>query len=206
MLAEKFLGRYPSHFQINPVVKAFIVSESLVWSAWNFISPIAAIFVINNVSGGSIQSAAFGYSLYLISRVVFELLAGRFLIGASDKKKFTFTVVGLFILTISYLGFAFTSILIMLYMFYLLLGLGIGIATPAKNSLFSVHLDKNKEATEWSLNDAAILLSDAIAIIMGGFIASNFGFKPLFIIASIVNLAGIIPYLLRFDKNIHLKG
>lgn len=204
MPAEKFLGRYPSHFKINPVVKAFIVSESLVWSAWNLISPIAAIFVINNVSGGSIQSAAFGYSLHLISRVIFELITGRLLIGASDKKKFTYIVVGLFILTISYLGFAFTSVLIMLYIFYLLFGVGVGIATPAKNSLFSVHLDKNKEATEWSFNDAAILLAAALAIIFGGFIATNFGFKPLFIIAATINLLGIIPYLLRFDKNIRI--
>lgn len=202
MLAEKFLGRYPSHFKINPVVKAFIISESLVWSAWNFVAPIAAVFVINNVLGGTIQSAAFAYSLHLVSRVIAELWTGRLLVGASDKKKFTYTVVGLFILTISYLGFAFTNNLTALYTFYLLFGVGVGIATPAKNSLFSVHLDKNKEATEWSFNDAAILLSDAVAIILGGFIATTFGFQPLFIIASIVNLLGIIPYLLKYDKNL----
>lgn len=63
MLAEKFLGRYPSHFKINPIVKAYIVSESLVWSAWNLMTPIATIFVVNNVSGGSIQSAAFGWQI-----------------------------------------------------------------------------------------------------------------------------------------------
>ncbi len=204
MLAEKFLGRYPSHFHINPIVKAFIISESLIWSAWNLITPIAAIFVVTNVSGGSIQSAAFGYSIYLVSRVIFELLIGRSLNGASDKKKFTYIAVGLFIITISYLGFAFTSVLLLLYIFYFLQGLGISIATPAKNSLFSIHLDKNKEAAEWSITDAAILLSDALAIMVGGFIAANFGFKPLFIIASAINLLGIIPYFLKFDKNIRI--
>lgn len=204
MSIERFLGRKPSHFQMNPIVKAYIVSEAFVWSAWNFITPIAAIFVVNNVAGGSIQAAAFGYSVYLVSRVIFELIIGRFLIGASDKKKFTYTVVGLFILTIAYLGFAFTSILIMLYIFYFLLGLGIGIAAPAKNSLFSIHLDKNKEATEWSLTDAATFLSDALAIIIGGFIATSFGFKPLFILASCINFIGIVPYLLSINKkNIH---
>lgn len=205
MLSEKFLGRYPSHFKINPIVKAYIISESLIWSAWNFVTPIAAIFVINNVTGGSIQSAAFGYSFYLVSRVIIELIVGRSLIGATDKKKFTYTVLGLFIITLSYLGFAFTSTLLILYLFYFLFGLGIGIAAPAKNSLFSVHLDKDKEASEWGVTDAAVLLSDAIAIIIGGFIATNFGFKPLFILASTINLLGIIPYLIRFDKNIHLK-
>ena len=44
MLKEQFIGRNPSHFQVNPVVKAFIVSESFLWSAYNFIVPIFAIF------------------------------------------------------------------------------------------------------------------------------------------------------------------
>lgn len=198
MLAEKFLGRYPSHFKINPIVKAYIVSESLIWSATNLILPIAAIFVVNNVTGGSIQSAAFGFSIYLTSRVIFELIIGRMLISASDHKKFTYIAVGLFIITISYLGFAFTTNLPMLYTFYFLMGLGISIATPAKNALFSAHLDKSKATAEWSITDAAILMSDAIAIIIGGYIATNFGFKPLFILASTINFLGIIPYFLRF--------
>lgn len=40
MLKDQFLGRNPTHFKVNPVVKAFIISEAFLWSAYNFIIPI----------------------------------------------------------------------------------------------------------------------------------------------------------------------
>ncbi|MBI2622736.1 MAG: hypothetical protein HYW64_01440 [Candidatus Levybacteria bacterium] len=74
MLKEQFLGRNPSHFQINPVVKAFIVSETFLWSAWNFVTPIFAIFVVSNIEGGNVQIAASAFRLLACT-----LLRGFFL-------------------------------------------------------------------------------------------------------------------------------
>lgn len=200
MLREKFLGRNPSNFHMDPIVKAFIISEGLIWSAWNFVTPIAAIFIVNHVTGGNIQAVTFGYSVYLITRVVSELIIGKILNRTSDRMKYNYVVLGLFFLTISYLSFAFTENLTLLYFSYFLMGLGLGISSPPKNSLFSVHLDKNKETTEWGLADAVTFIADAIAVILGGFIATVYGFQPLFIIASIISLLGTVPYLLRFEK------
>src|SRR3989344_5423131 len=125
MLKDQFIGRNPSHFQVNPVVKAFIISETLLWSAYNFIVPIFAIFV-----------------------------------------------------------------------FYGMAGVGLGIGSPAKHALFSTHLDKDKEPTEWGVYDATHFFSMALAGVVGGFIASQYGFQILFFLASAVNLLGTIPYLL----------
>jgi len=36
----------------------FIVSETFLWSAWNFITPIFAIFVVRNIQNGTLQIAA----------------------------------------------------------------------------------------------------------------------------------------------------
>ena len=60
-------------------------------------------------------------------------------------------------------------------------GAGLGIASPAKNSLFSIHLDKNKEAIEMGVTDAVVLVCMALAGALGGFIAITYGFKILFI-------------------------
>ena len=87
MLKEQFIGRNPSHFQVNPVVKAFIVSESFLWSAYNFIVPIFAIFVVNSVKGGNIQIAASAFSFFLISRVLAELIKKFFIFNAFGQKQ-----------------------------------------------------------------------------------------------------------------------
>ncbi len=83
-----------------------------------------------------------------------------------------------------------------IYFSFAIAGIGLGLATPAKSSLFSVHLDKNKESTEWSLADGAQFTCIALATALGGFIANSFGFEALFIIAAVINLIATIPYLL----------
>ena len=196
MLKEKFLGRNPSHFTINPIVKTYIVAEAFLWSAWDFVMPIFGIFIVTNIAGASIQSAATGYSIYLVNRVIFEIISGRILKGSSDRKKFITTILGMACLSIAYIGFSFSQNLIAIFSFYSLLGLGLGIASPAKNSLFAIHLDKNKEATEWSLADAVAFICMALATSLGGFIATQYGFSALFLIAGIINLLGMIPYIL----------
>jgi MFS family permease len=110
--------------------------------------------------------------------------------------KFLITIFGIIVISVSYSGFAFANTIATLFLFYGITGIGLGIASPAKNSLFSTHLDKNKEPTEWGIYDAVTFFSMALAGVLGGFIASAYGFPFLFILASIVNLVSVIPYIL----------
>jgi len=103
------------------------------------------------------------------------------------------------LLSIAYIGFSFSHSIVQLFFFYVITGVAIGIATPAKNSLFSAHLDHDKEPTEWSLYDAVTLMGIALATALGGFIASAYGFQPLFLLAALINILGIIPYLIYIE-------
>lgn len=204
MIKEVFIGRSPSNFQINPIVKSFIVSETIVWSAWNFSMPIIAIFAANNIKGGNVEVAAFSVSIHLMVRIVFELLSGRLLAGAAITKKYIYTILGLIIIGLSYIGFALSNTITLFYIVYGLAGVGLGIASPAKNSLFSTHLDKNKETTEWGIYDASVFVGMALSAALGGFIAKQYGFPALFYLSAIINFVGIIPYLIYFKKR-HLS-
>src|SRR3989344_6510367 len=117
MIKEAFLGRRPSHFHLNPIVKAYIISEAFLWSAWDFVLPLVAVFVVSVVTGGNIQIAATGYSTYLVSRVIFELISGRILIGSKDRKKILMSIVGMVCLSIAYVGFAFSSTILNIFFF-----------------------------------------------------------------------------------------
>jgi MFS family permease len=194
MLKEQFIGRNPSHFKLNKVVEAFIVSETFFCSAWNFVAPIFAIFVVNSIKGGNIQIAASAFSSHLIARVIFEIISGKYLSNKADKYKLYLVVSGMILMSISYIGFAFSHSILALFLFYIIIGIGLGVVSPAKYSLFTEHIDKDKASTEWSLYDAITLIGIASATALGGFIASSYGFTFLFILASIVNLLGIVPY------------
>ena len=200
MLREIFIGRNPSHFRINPLIKAFIISECFLWSGWNSISPIFAIFAINNIVGGKIEIAASGYSIHLVFRVLFELILGRFLSTAKEAKMLQMTILGILMITVSYIGFIFTNTILVFFLFYAIAGIGFGIASPAKGALFTSHIDKNKASIEWGVTDAASFISIALASSLGGFIVGQYGFRMLFVISAILNTISIIPYLLYSRK------
>lgn len=201
MLKETFIARKPSHFIVNPLVKVFILSEMFLWSGWNLIIPIFAIFAADEIQGGNVKVAASVYSTYLIVRVITELIVGKYLSGKKDAKKILNTIIGTFIVAASFIGFGLTNTVIPLFIFFGTIGIGMGISAPAKYSLFSSHLDKGKEALEWSVYDATTFTGMALSIALGGFIAAEYGFKLLFFVASLVNFIAIIPYLVYFRFN-----
>src|SRR3972149_9391932 len=196
MIKEIFIGRRPSHFHMNAVFKAFIISEMFLWSSWNAIIPIFAIFAATKIPGGNTEIAASSFSTYLIVRVIFELISGRYLSKSNDMQKFIMSIFGIILMSVGYLGFALTKNVSSLFLFYGVIGMGLGIASPAKNSLFSSHLDKDKEVTEWSVYDGFVFMGMAMSATIGGFVANRYGFTFLFYLVAITNLLSIIPYIL----------
>lgn len=196
MIKEIFIGKKPSDFHMNPVVKAFIISEIFLWSSWNAITPIFAIFAASQIPGGNTEVAAASFSTYLIVRVIFELISGKYLSKSSEMQKFIVTIIGIILISAGYVGFALTKNVHSLFIFYGIIGMGLGIASPAKNSLFSSHLDKDKEVTEWSMYDGFVFMGMAMSATIGGFVANRYGFTFLFYLVAITNLLSIIPYIL----------
>lgn len=170
------------------------------WAAWNFIFPLFAVFVVGQINKGTIELAATGFSAYLISRIIFELLSGTFFAKRAEKQKIAILLIGITIISLSYLGFAASKDIVHIFFFYILFGAGIGIAAPVKCSLFSMHLDKNKEATEWSVADAASAMAMALASALAGFVVVLYGFRVLFVMAAILNILSTVPYMLTLKK------
>lgn len=196
MFKETFLSHRPSQFRVNRLVKSFIASEVLVWSSWNCVMPVIAVFATNNIRGGDISIAATALSGHLMVRVAVELFIGKVLSHLTESRKFLAVISGIMLVSLSYIGFAFTRSTTSFFVFYALSGLGLGIATPLKNSLFSTHLDRSKETMEWGLYDALVFMGMAASAAAGGVIAKTYGFSVIFWLAALVNLLGIIPYFL----------
>lgn len=180
---------------MNDAVKAFIASEVLLWSAWNFVIPIVSVFVVDNMAGGSIQLASFAFTTYLISRMIFELYASRRISGLSTAQRAIIDIAGMIVLSVAYLALAIQPTIAMLFVFYITVGFGFGISSPAKLSLFSSNLERQTEARVWGVYDVAILSGMALATAVGGLIAGQFGFKTLFLLSAVVNIIGVVPYL-----------
>lgn len=179
---------------LNPAVRAFILSESLFWASWNLVVPLFAVFVVQDIAGGTVAQAATGLTVYLLVRMVVELVVSRKSGELSNAQRAVIDVLGMVVVSIAYLIMATTPTFGAVLAFYALAGLGFGISSPVKYSLFSRSLEPQKEASVWGFYDVATLSSMAIATMLGGLIAQQYGFKVLFLLSAALNIIGAIPY------------
>jgi MFS family permease len=180
---------------LNPAIRAFVISEALFWSGWNFVAPIFSIFVVKDIPGATVSQAAYAFTVYLLCRMLVELLVSRKVGKLSNPQRAVIDVLGMMIVSLAYLAIAIKPTLAIVFVFYAVAGLGFGISSPVKYSLFSRSLEKETEASVWGLYDVVILLGMAVATALGGLIADWYGFKQLFLLASAVNILGALPYL-----------
>jgi MFS family permease len=187
--------------KINPIVKALIASDFLVWSGVNLISPIIAIFIIERVAGGTIGIIGLATTIYFISRAIFEVPVGILI----DKKKgenddLFVAVLGMIIFGTVYLLFPSITEVWQLLVAQAILGMSCAISFPGWYSLFTRHIDKEKEAFEWSLHDVLLGSGIAACAAIGAFVAEKYGFDIVFYIAGGLIIFGGLSLLLIKDK------
>lgn len=187
--------------KLNPIVAAFIFSEAFFWSAWNFITPILSVYVVTTLPEGNVRNAAFGFTLYMLVRVISELVITNYIVFPSDRKRMIADVTGMALLSFSYLVIAFLPTLLTFYIFFIIAGISFAIASPAKLAMFSLNLGRAQASKTWGIYHAVTFTGMGIATALGGVIAETFGFKTLFITASFINLIGILPYWYYNNKH-----
>jgi len=205
MLKEVFSGHKPSHFSPNIFVKAVITSETIFWSSQNLFAPIFAIFVANEISGGNIETAATAISMYWVVRILLELFSTIFFNKPKETTRLALVIIGFIITGIAQFFFIKADSILSIYIIYSAIGIGIGLASPQRNALFSSHIDKDQETTEWGAYDVIVFIGIALSTTLGGFIATQYGFKSLFLVSGILCLVSVIPYSLLFIKLISSK-
>ncbi len=180
---------------MHKVLKILIVSSIFYNFAAGMFGPIYAIFVQD--IGGSILTASTAWAIYTffigILLLGFGSLSDRF----SKRKLF---IVGRIVNTIGVAGYIFVGNPIQMYVVQGVLGIAIALMNPTFEAIFSRSLDKGKESREWSLWEGSIYVGIAIASLLGGTIASVYGFKTLFIIMTIISAVSTVVSTLLLKK------
>lgn len=63
---------------VNPVVKFFTISDFIVLSGFGLVSPIFAVFITDNIKGGSLEVAGIAGMIYLLTRSLFQIPIAQF--------------------------------------------------------------------------------------------------------------------------------
>ncbi len=195
---------------INKIIKVLIISDFFLNLGWGLLSPVFALFVLQKITFEDPAKAAavagFAALFYWITKSLIEIPIGRFLDKHDgEKDDLWFMVIGLFIVGFVPLGYLFSSEPWHIYLFQVIHAVGMAMALPSWLAIFTRHIDKGKEAFEWSMETTSISMGAGIAGGLGGIMASVFGFNVLFIFVSVLTLFSAF-LLLLVGNNVSKRG
>jgi len=197
--------RSVSKFKVNVVIKILILSDFVIWSTNNLLAPIFAIYVADFVPGAGIEAVGIASAVYLVVKSIAEVPVGIYIDRSKSERDDLYTaVIGTALSAFVYVGYIFINDVWHLYLLQGLLGLSAAFAFPGWYLIFTRHIDKSKEAFEWSLYDVFLGLGMAATAALSGFWVSVWGFDSLFITLGVMTFVGAL-LLLIIRKRIYEK-
>ncbi len=182
------------NFKLNRIIKYLVLSDLVFYSAWGLISPIFAIFLVNSIVGGTAFVVGIAAGINLVVRSLLRVPFGIF----SDKSRKTayyLMLLGLLFSALIPVGYIYSTKPIHIYLLQALLGVMLAMSTAGWTALFSRHMDKGKESTEWGIDAVAVGLGPGIAAALGGAAVTYFSFNDVFMAVTIFGLIGVLVLL-----------
>ncbi len=173
---------------MNRTIKFLMFSDIFVITGFGLIDPILAIFIKENLVGGTIFAAGLASMLFLITKCTIQLPFSRYVDKHDDKVKWL--ILGtLLIATVPFI-YIFSKSVNYIYIAQIIYGIGSGLAFPTWLGLWSTNLDKKQESFEWSLYSTLTGLGTAATAAVGAAIAEFIGFVYTFALVGILSIFG----------------
>ena len=195
---------------INKVIKTLIFSDFLFHNGWGLIGPIFAIFITQQIQGGTIASVGLIAATYWLVKSISQPFIAHFLdVTKGEKDDFSFLVFGMYVANLVPLGYIFASELWHVFLLETIRGLAMACVIPSWLGIFTRHVNKGWEAFTWSIQSTTVGFAFAFAAAFGGIIASFLGFKVVFFLVSLFGLLASTFLLIirnQLFKKEHVKA
>lgn len=183
---------------INKVIGIIIVSDFMVTTGAALLSPIFALFITEQMTGGSARAVGFAIAIYWITKSVLQLPIARYLDrNHGEIDDYYFMIFGLVADAAVLCGyFLFASEVWHVYLLQGLLGAADAFMLPPFYAIFTRHIDRGSEGFEWSIRSSFSFGGGAaLGGALGGILLGFVGFRNIFLIAASFNLLSVIALL-----------
>ena len=194
--------RIPS---VNKVIAIIIAGDFMVTTGSSLLSPIFALFVTSQITGGSAKAVGFAIAIYWITKSVLQLPIARYLDrNRGEVDDYHFMICGLLADSAVLCGYYFfASAVWHVFVLQGLLGAADAFLLPPFYAIFTRHIDKGSEGFEWSVRSSLSFGGGAaLGGALGGILLGLVGFRKIFLIAALFNILSVIalsfmgPYIM----------
>lgn len=179
--------------KVNKVIKGLILADFIFWSGWGLISPIFAVFVIEEIKGGNLAIIGIASAIYWVLKSILRIPIGIFLDSQKgEEDDFWFLFFGLILNSLVAFGYLMAQTPAHVYFLQSLQAFGMAMMLSGWTAIFTRHIDPGKEATEWALEGTMIGFGIGVSGAIGGLIAQIFSIKTIFVLTGILGLCSAI--------------
>lgn len=187
---------------INRVIRLLILSDFTLFFAFGLLAPIFAIFIIENIGGGTLRVVGLAASSYWIARVLTTVPLSRFMDRTDgEKDEYWFMLAGSYVMAFIPLFYLISKEPWHIYLLGFINGLANSLAVPGWRIIFTNHIDRGHTGYEWSMEDVGVGISIAASSYLGAVLADIFGFQLLFILITIIAVIGISAFLIPLKRD-----
>lgn len=191
---------------INKFIFVMALADFVVVAAFGLISPILAIYLTEQIPGGSLEVIGFSSMIFFLMAALFKMPIAKIIDkNSAEYDDYYVTLAGYFLMSFIPFCYIFVSAPMHLYILEGIHGLSVAMAYPGWMALFTRHVDKGKEGFSWSFYATSANVGAAIGAAAGGIVAHRVGFHFLFIMVGVFSMIGTMCLLLN-RKSIITKG
>jgi len=190
---------YLKNFKINRIIKYLILADLILEASWGLISPVFAIFVVQKVKGGNPFVVGIASAIYLVLFALIRIpLSIHLDKNPKEKDDFYCMFFGFLFFSFTPFGFIFSKLPWHIYFLQAIYGITMAMAFSGYMSIFTRHIDRGKEATEWGIRASFISLAMGLTAAVGGGLVTKFGFNLVFLLVGIFSLiSSFLVFVLR---------
>ncbi len=176
-----------------------IISDIFVLTGFGLVQPILAIYIKDDLIGGTIFAAGLASMMFIITKSVVQMPLSRLVDKHPRNFKRKILIIGTAVLSIVPFIYIFTNHVNFIYVAQVIEGIGSGLAYPAWVGIWSRSSDINQRSFDWSLYSTLTGIGTGIAALTGAGIAQFFGFTYAFLVVGAMSLFGCI-ILFKLEK------
>jgi len=189
-------------FKPNYLILKLISSDFFLYAGWGLISPVFAIFMTEQIKGGTLETVGLAVALYWIVKSTLQPFFAHHMDKVKgEKDDLSYLKKGMIITTAIPLLYIFAFNVWHVFLLEIFRGVGMAMVVPAWFGMFTRHIDRNWEAYTWSLQSTALGYAFGVAAVLGGVMAAFIGFRAIFFLVFLLNaFSTLLLYYIREDS------
>jgi DHA1 family quinolone resistance protein-like MFS transporter len=175
----------------NFYLRLVFVSNGVFVFAASLIGPIFAIY-LNELKVDVIEIGLTSTIFMASSTLCLAIIS---VYGDREKHRSRYLILGFMIRCVAWLSFIFVDSIFQIYIIQIILGIGEAVGSTSFDVIVAEHLDEGDHVKDYSIWRLIQSFAAALAALVGGIIAQEYGFDMLFIFMSILAFLSTVIFV-----------